>query len=53
MDELAYDYEVDHDLEDAKYAAAKEEAEEREEYIEENDVYCPRCLDTGCFYCEP
>lgn len=46
---------MDYDLEDAKYEAAKEENEEREKYIEENEVYCPRCLDRnpGCSYCGP
>lgn len=48
-----YDLEYNIDLDDARRDAAKEEAEERQEYIDENDVYCPRCLDAGCYYCEP
>jgi len=44
----------DYDLDDARDQANCDAKEEREKYIEENDVYCPRCLDRGgCYYCEP
>lgn len=43
------------ELEESKHYASVEVEEEMEHLLNEQDIYCPRCLDTNpmCYYCGP
>lgn len=43
---------MDYDLDAAKDQARSDAEDELKERIEEEEIYCPRCLDSGCYYCE-